>query len=439
MWLFFVLLVANGFLAWLLATLWTRRRRGREAAEIERDLELVLNHASASLHARSLQEVFERATNCARDVWGGTGVMLVYLSSDRGACRVLRWGQSEHSLPASYWDELLAAPWTLGILTQAALEPAQWQRLTEPLAALFHDQAVDLIIPWIERDKLVCVTGMRMGRPLQERDYALLDLWNMGVIQACANHVIEGRVAPPDLAGEVEQANRLVQGFSSRKVRGELAGLSWLIHERRHSDDQFGNAFWDARLLSDGRLVVIAGENIATGLAASMLSTAINGCCDTLHELAGDEITPGRVLAHINRFLWRRINPLGMACIALVVDPQAGRIEHAVAGPLALWRLRWGEQGAELQPYPHRTPLLGDRLDVDFESRVGQMSEGDVFLALPQSLSAAAWPHQRAGRDPRFDSAQQAPLEQLGQYVLGAAANATRGDSAPLVLVRRGE
>jgi Stage II sporulation protein E (SpoIIE) len=441
MWLIFVLMVANGLVAWLAVTAWTRRWARRRVATSARSLEQILDHAGGALHAGSLQEVFERAASCARDVWGSTGMMLIYLARDRMSCRVLRWGQPEIERPEAYWDALLAAPWHLGILTRTALGAPAWTGITQPLQSLTHELEMDVFVPWIERDKLVCVTGMRFGRALDRYDYALLDLWNMGLIQACANYIIAARAASHDLASELEQASSIVQALASQGGRGAAGGLSWIVHARRRVSDQLGSGFWDVRRLSNDRLVVIAGETIAAGLAASMLSTAISGCCDTLHALVGDDITPGRVLSHINSFLWRRTNPIGMSCIAIVIDPRIGLMHHAVAGPIGLWRLHWSDGEAVLESRPHRGPLLGDRLDVEFQSRESRVSEGDVFLILPQQMSMALWPQTAPSdswRDPRFDGVRQESLEEIRERVLAAAASAAHGDSVPMVLVRRG-
>ena len=189
--------------------------------------------------------------------------------------------------------------------------------------------------------------------------------------------------------------------------------------------------------LSEGRLLLIAGEIIADGLAASMMSIAVRSCCDTLLHLAGDSIEPYGLLDALNRFLWRETNPVGMSCVAVLFDPVHRRIEHATAGTMTLWHMQWRGEHAEVELCSEPGPLVGSGPQADYLVQRRPVAPGDAFVMLSHRAARAVWdtlePLPRFP-DSRFDDGDEASANQLCQRL--ARASAAAAADAPVIVVR---
>ncbi|WP_428266701.1 PP2C family protein-serine/threonine phosphatase [Haliangium sp.] len=441
MWIVLAIAVTNGLLAWVAFTALTRRWARAHALPAAWRLDRMAVQADQALQVTGVQEAFAHAAASAQELWDSPRLVLFYLSNDRSSCQALVRDQGQFTLSPAYWQALLQAPWQYGLLTPEVLVHPAHAGAGQPLMAIATEFEVDLFVPWIEHDKLICVTALRLGRALTRYDRALLGAWNSSLVYVCVNNILhELADHQHELTEEVERASAIVEAMPTQAPQGRLDRLAWTVHEPKRREGEPHGGFWDLYELPGDRLLVLAGEMVAQGLAAAMLSIAVRGWCDTMYHIVGDGLTPARLLTDLNRFLWRRTNPVGMSCIAALLDLRDGQVHHAVAGPVGLRRLTWRDGRAVVEPCPARGPLVGDRPEADYQSRETRLGPGDVLLLCSEDFSRATWQGDgRAGPelDPRFDGSRDASLTELENRLLGAAAVDERAlSSTPIVLVR---
>ncbi|WP_428269405.1 PP2C family protein-serine/threonine phosphatase [Haliangium sp.] len=420
----------------LVAAIRARRQARTSAAELELSLEPLIELANTSLRTRYLEEAFDQAYAAAVSSFAAERVSLVYLAEDRSTCYCLMPNQKPIELPTVFWNTLLHAPWQEGMLWREMLAHVP-QAVAMPLQEFTTRLRADVLLAWIDRKRLICVTAVTFGRRLDERGQTLLQLWHTSLVHACANHIIERHVEfQRALIHEIEQARTIMDSLPSRAQNGAAGGLAWSIHER--PQEVPGSAFWDVYELSDGCLLIIAGEMIAGGLAAAMLSIAVRSCCDTLYDLAGDELEPYRLLDGLNRFLWRETNPVGMTCIVVRFDPRAGTAEYAVAGPMSMWRVGWQDHHAMVELCPGGGPPVGSGPAADYLLEKREIAPGDAFFLLAQRASRSVWyASDEALPDPRFDGADSYSPESLCRLFAAAVEDDNVLNSTPVIVVRR--
>jgi hypothetical protein len=429
-------IAAAGALVWLVATWRLRRGSALVAAHTEVGLGAVLEHAAAVPAAQSLEDAFQHVQRAAQAAFGSSHAALVYLGEDRTLCRCIDRKGRPRELPARFWTALLHAPWQGNLLAPAGLDDAVSPLVAMPLRALGEWLHADLLVAWVDRGRLICVTALALGRPVNDHDTALIEVWNNSLVHACANYVIARHVGyQQELIREVEQARAIIDSLPSRASAGSIGSLSWQVHEPPRVQPE--STFWEVYELSQGRLLLIAGEIIADGLAAAMMSIAVRSCCDTLFHLVGDDIEPYNLLDGLNRYLWREINPVGMSCVVVLFDPARRRIEHATAGTMTLWRMQWRGEHAEVELCSEPGPLVGSGPQADYLVERGPLGPGDAFVMMSQRAARAIWdvlePLPRFP-DSRFDVDDGTSARALCQHVARASAGATA--DAPVIVVR---
>jgi hypothetical protein len=425
-----------GALVWLVATWRLRRGSALVATHAELGLGAVLEHAGAVPAAQSLADAFQHVQRAAQAAFGSSHAALVWLGEDRTICRCIDHKGRSRELPARFWTALLNAPWQGNLLALARLDDTVPPVVAMPLHALGEWLHTDLFVAWVDHGRLICVTALVLGRPVNDHDTALLEVWNNTLVHACANHVIARHVGyQQELIREVEQARTIIDSLPSRASTGSVGPLSWQVHEPPHVQPE--STFWDVYELSEGRLLLIAGEIIADGLAAAMMSIAVRSCCDTLFHLVGDDIEPYNLLDALNRYLWREINPVGMSCVVVLLDPARRRIEHATAGTMTLWHMQWRGEHAEVELCSDPGPLVGSGPQADYLVGRGVLAPGDAFVMLSQRAARAIWEDvERLPRflDSRFDEDDESSARALCRHVAQATASASA--DAPVIVVR---
>lgn len=425
-----------GALVWLVATWRLRRRSARVATQAEVGLGAVLEHAAAVPAAQSLDDAFQHLQRAAQAAFGCSHAALMWLGEDRTTCRCIDHKGRPRELPARFWTALLHAPWAGNLLALDRLDDTVSPFVARSLRALGEWLHTDLFVAWVDRGRLICVTALALGRPVEHRDTALLEVWNGTLVHACANHVIARHVGyQQELIREVEQARAIIDSLPSRALAGSVGPLSWQVHAPRHVHPE--SAFWDVHELSEGRLLLVAGEILGDGLAAAMMSIAVRSCCDTLRHLVGDAIEPYGLLDALNRYLWREINPVGMSCVAVLLDPARRRMEHATAGTMTLWHMQWRGEHAEVELWSEPGPLVGSGPQADYLVQRRPLAPGDAFVMLSQRGARAVWdvvePLPRFP-DSRFDDHDGSSARALCHHVAHASAGASA--DAPVIVVR---
>ncbi|MEM9493001.1 MAG: SpoIIE family protein phosphatase, partial [Myxococcota bacterium] len=158
-----------------------------------------------------------------------------------------------------------------------------------------------------------------------------------------------------------------------------------------------------------------------------------------LFSQVGDGVEPGRLISDLNRFMWRKRNPIGMSCLAALFDPEHRRVQYAVAGQMSMVRLRAVAGHAYTDPLPGDGPLVGDRPETEYTPYIVDSSPYDLFLICSEAMGAI-WQvntdtavHLRM----RLENAGTKPLNELHGDLLEMLGhpNRRRG-STPVVVVR---
>ena len=435
------LLACSGITLWVIASEFTRRRARTRAVAATSFNDTLLHFTNAAVLGTTLEEAVMHASDCARASLGAHHVVLVYLTEDRSACRVLGPGLSNVDLEPEEWATFVHAPWRhAGVLERESLRIlGDIDRPAGRLVRLADSLQVDLFIPGVERNTLVCVLGIGLARPPTTNDDDLIKPWVASFLPICIQRVAARYAAQQEiLAREIEQAGTITQALPSEARQGLAGPLEWAVHE--NPDDILGGGFWNAYRLSDNRLFFIAGEIDARDLAATMLSVTIRSLCDALFAARGDMVEPGQLLTDLNRFMWRETRPMGMSCLAVLFVPEYRRALYAVAGEMSMVRLRVAGRLAVTDLLPGEGPLVGSKPDTQYAVNLCDMNATDVFFVLSEAMgdiwrgsASDTGVHLRlrienAGTRP-LDELRVALLETLGDH------NRRRGNT-PVVVVR---
>lgn len=435
------LVAAIGALIWLLITDRIRRMASARAVSLATASDTLLHYYDAGVQGATLEEVVMHASDCARALMNIDSVVLIYLSEDRSSCRVVSQGLMSVDLSIEDWSMFVQAPWRqAGVLDRDTLQAlGASDSSAARLDSLAGSLRVVQFIPGVLRGSLVCVLGVGVSTAPSVGPGGMLRLWVASFLPTFIQRITTGYAAQQEvLAREVEQASAMTAALASEAHQGVAGFLEWIVHE--NPDDRLGGGFWNAYRLSDDRLFVIAGEIVASDLAATMLSVAIRSLCDSLFAMRGDAVEPGQLLSDLNRFIWRERNPIGISCLAALYDPERSRAHYAVAGQMSMVRLRVVGNMAFTDALPGEGPLVGDRPHTEYTPNISDMGPDDVFFILSEAMGDIwrASPSDTAVHlRLRIENASTRPLDELRVALLETLGdfNRRRG-STPVVVVR---
>ncbi len=417
----------------------TKRRRA-SAADSSRSApsEFLLAHTELALAAASLEDTMEAAGRCAGELFEVENAVLIYPAGDHSACEVLSPGAAPWELPTDAWDALAAIDWQSRARTRQSLEePAPGEDAYPEVARLAEVLQVDLLVPGVDRGELVCIAGF--GMPGGEPEPDDMGVWEASFLQTCVQRVRMRHAEQQEvMAKEVDNAGDLIAALPTEAQQGATEYLEWAVYE--HPEDRFGGGFWDAYKFPDERLLVIAGEVDAEGVAATMQAIAIRSCCDALFSVAGEDIDPVRLLSELNRLMRRSTLPLHASCLAAVFEPDAGRTRYAVAGKMSMVRLQEIGGVTFVETVPGRGPQLGDELEPFYMPWECTMELQDVFFVLSESMGNV-W---RTDTETsvllrmRIEDAGTKPLDELhAELVATLDGYVPRRGSTPVIAVRQ--
>lgn len=193
--------------------------------------------------------------------------------------------------------------------------------------------------------------------------------------------------------------------------------------------------FYDWFVRPDGRLVVGVGQAAGGGISAALVASEVR---TALRSHAFYHAHPRDILNEVNRTI-RAASPgdaqVGLAC--MVIDPETGLTETAVAGDVGLMLIRSGRR----RTLSRFSPPIGESDTPDFHAARLDLREGDELALWGPSPEGWAGPQDLAGLISRVlrTHAGQAVRDQLEQVAAAwsCPASSEQGGPGALVVVRR--
>jgi serine phosphatase RsbU (regulator of sigma subunit)/anti-sigma regulatory factor (Ser/Thr protein kinase) len=207
--------------------------------------------------------------------------------------------------------------------------------LDSPACRALRAAGVKLVVPLVSQGELI--GSLNLGPRLSEQDYSTDDrklLENLAAQAAPAVRVgqlvreQEAEVrARERIEHELQVARLIQQHFLPREVP-ELPG--WTLAALYRPARAVGGDFYDFIHLPEGHLGIVIGDVTDKGVPAALVMAATRSM---LRAAAQRELSPGRVLAHVNDLLCPDTPPnMFVTCLYAVLEPTRGQLRYANAG-----------------------------------------------------------------------------------------------------------
>ncbi|MCG8422183.1 MAG: SpoIIE family protein phosphatase [Proteobacteria bacterium] len=312
---------------------------------------------------------------------------------------------------------------------------------------LFNAASADVLVPLVDREKLVGVIAARLavGRSIEDTEIEVLGEVARSTARALTYvGLIREAEARMELAKEVEVAAAVQHARSTGEVRQRFGTCGLIAHYRPAA--QFGGDWWMAHELPDGRVVVVIGDVTGRGTPAALVSSTIAGACQTAQAMLGVSCEVLSLLELLNdSVLTVGEGEYPMSCFAAVIDLDANLVSFANAGHPFPYRCRQvpGRDRAELHALISRGTRLGTRKPVLRASTISA-KEGDILVFYSDALVEAQNPEGRRYGDRRLQNVLQRFVHAAGdraceviiEDVLAYCGNQPLGDDLTLVVVR---
>jgi serine phosphatase RsbU (regulator of sigma subunit) len=215
-------------------------------------------------------------------------------------------------------------------------------KLREALLEIFDRLAADVLIPLVERGKLVGVVAGKLPPDTRELDPRQLFLLRRATRTAARALIYLDLFR--DAMERIEMARELEVAASSRVTRepGEQRHLYDLceIIGYYHATRQMGGDFWTSYELDDGRVLVVMGGVAEHGMPTALVSATVAGACETALHVRGTSVD----LVELMTLLDQAVRSVGgerrydMGCFAALFED--GRVSFASAGHPGSWLCR---------------------------------------------------------------------------------------------------
>jgi serine phosphatase RsbU (regulator of sigma subunit) len=428
--------------AWMILLVSRKQGASQSGAREGANQVVLAEFVVRSLDLHSLQEVLADAAATAQTAFGAPKAVVF-----------------EPGAKETVWDAWLPGPQPLEPVSDAGRAVFAWLKhnaesialddiagprygaMRLPLTELKTRYGIDMLVPLVDRRHVIGALGLALGRKPTAQERELIEHLRVEATAAAANVRLHREAAHKlTLEKEVDLASAVQRTLVPAVSEGGAGGLTWVGHYRPAG--QAGSDFWCAYELGGGRIMMVVGDVIGTGVAGSMVSAAAKSCCDAL-AARGELVEPGTLMTLLNRALYRPVKPIQMTCFAALFDARAGALRWANAGHPVPYIAVAGEE--RLSVLTGAGPMLGDEADAQWTTQQRPLGRGDAVLlytdGLVEAMNAqrAAFGERRLqrafgasrGQSPR--DARDKILHTLEEFRAGTAAS----DDEVLVIVQR--
>jgi sigma-B regulation protein RsbU (phosphoserine phosphatase) len=299
-------------------------------------------------------------------------------------------------------------------------------------------------VPLVEQDRLIAALGVTLGRAPDPVDRELLRLFRLELTAACANVQLHREAAKVlTMAKELDLAGAIRLALSPDVRDGAVGPLEWAGHHEAAGDA--GSDFWGVYPIDTGRVMVVVGDAVGSGLGGTMVSAVIKSCCDAVFDGAPELVPPAELLAILTAALFRPgAKPAHARCLAMLFEVEARRVTYASAGIPAPYRIVLEDGAGTIGTLAGAGPMLGDAAEVYFRESRTPLGERELFLLYTDGLVRAPGADGRPFGDRRLQRVLAHPgggaPRELRDGILAAheafRAGARLGDDLALVVIR---
>lgn len=428
--------------AWAVAV--AARRQGHSSAGAREDVaeQALTGFVERSLEIGSVGEVLADAAATAQAAFGATRVVVFEPGAKEGSWEAQAGGQALDPVPDAARGVFGWFKHNVDVILLDEVAGPRYGAMRLPLADLAKRYGLDAFLPLVDRGHTIAALGLALGRKPSAHERGLLGHLRVEITAAAANVRLHREAAHKlTLEKEVDLASAVQLSLVPPQAEGRSGKLSWAGHYR--PGGQTGSDFWSSYDLGGGRVLLVIGDVIGTGLAGSMVSAVAKSCCDSLHA-AGAATDPGALLTALNRALHRHARPIHMTCFAGVFDPASASVTYANAGHPMPYQVRAAEP--RLGVLVGTGPMLGDAAESRYVAARRPLAPGDLVLLYTDGVVEAMNDKRASFGERRLQrslvAAAELPLAAARDRLL-AALEEFRGGAAPtddeaLVVVRVG-
>ena len=420
-----VLLAILAGLIWLAISLQRAKQLGQlsEVGAAARDA--LTRFADRALELETVHEILAHTKDTAWRLFGCERVIAFEPGGDRGTWDAfVPGGEALAPVPVHLRGPFAWFVHNLSIAARADLADRRFGAMRAPLRELMDRYQVDLLIPLVEHGRMLAVVGAQLGRRLTPLDRSTLMLFRLEVTAACANVKLHRQAAHVlTLAREFDLASAVKIALVPDDSEGSAGPLSWSGHYE--AAGQAGSDFWGVYGLTGGRVMLVIGDAVGSGLGGSMVAAVVKSCCDAVHDARGTP-SPARLLSALNAAIYRPASPTHTRCFAALFEPSARRVVYANAGHTLPYRMAFDGGKTSLGVLAGAGPLLGDSADPLYRENRTPLSARESFLLYTDGLVKARNREGEAFGDRRLQrvlaALSEGPARETREGVLTALA-----------------
>jgi sigma-B regulation protein RsbU (phosphoserine phosphatase) len=418
--------------------LFTVARGRRATANVVHDALVVF--VEQSLELGSVIEILGYSGQAAREVLGAERAVAL-LPADGEWEAVIVGGEPIGKVPPAARGLFGWLKHNHTVISADELGGARFGAMRQPLRQLLEFTGCDVLMPLVDRQEVMAVLAIRRNRQVTVEREALA-LFQEQATTACANARLHVEASHAfSLAREVSLASAFHESLVAAARAGEIGALRWAGDVEVAGEA--GSDFWSVYPLGLGRVLMVIGDSVGSGLAGSMTSAVVKSACDLL--VTGDRPIedPSVLLATLSRALAHASAPVHARCFAAVFDPGRGSVRYANAGGQLPYQLR-GED--ELGVLAGGGPMLGDAFDDGYRLYEMPIAPGDTFILYTDGVVRADDPHRKPFGDRRLQRVIRTGAGRPAAEILGRIQDAVRDhridrpleDDAAVVVVTLG-
>ena len=287
------------------------------------------------------------------------------------------------------FDEVQLDDAAMGILRDAPgpLDLEQ-EDLSSDSLERFRNVHVKLAVPLISQGELVGM--LNLGPRLSETDYSTQD---HRLLEKLSSHVAASvRVAllVREHDADLRQRERIESEMRvARTIQYQLLPQSlpqvegWDVDVHYHPAREVGGDFYDFIDMSDGRIVVVAGDVTGKGVPAALVMATTRSL---LRGEAARSSSPAAILRRANEQLCNDVpQHMFVTCMCAILDPVTGRMVMANAGH----NVPYISNGVKVREFRATGMPLGLMEDITYEECETALRPGDSFLLHSDGLAEA--------------------------------------------------